>query len=188
MWWIRSKGFRYMKYTCCEYWTLYENNCLHTYHQLMGKLTWTQICRQTCTWTAANVFHKFSSKACDYCSWDFMTSDKFQIGLRLEPLYWVNLPLWWTLLSPSFAQTNTYDTVEHAEWIKPVSEWLGSALLLLHFSLLAIHKTKWGMFDHRVCVCHFNLWTSWFLWKFVWALWHFSIFQHHVFSGSYSLE
>jgi hypothetical protein len=89
-----------------------------------------------------------------------MTSDKFQIGLRLEPLYWVNLLLWWTLLSPSsFAQTSNFDTDEQAEWIKPLSEWLGSALLPLHYNLLAIHKWKWGMFDHHVCVCscHFNL-------------------------------
>lgn len=144
-----------------------------------------------CIWTAANVFHEFSSKASDYCSWDFMTSDKFQIGLRLEPLYWVNLPLWWTLLSSSsFTRTNTFDTIEQAEWIKPVSKWLGFTLLPIHYSLLAFHKRKWGMFDHHVyvCVCHFDLWTSWFLWNFIWALCHFSIFQHHMFSGSYSLE
>jgi hypothetical protein len=32
-----------------------------------------------------------------------------------------------------------------------------------------------------VCACHFNLWTSWFLWNSVGAFCHFSIFQHHVF-------
>jgi len=40
------------------------------------------------------------------------------------------------------AQTDTFDTVEQAGWIKPVSEWLGSALLPLHYRLLAIHKRK----------------------------------------------
>jgi hypothetical protein len=57
------------------------------------------------------------------------------------------------LLPPlSFALTNTFDTVEQTEWIKPVSKWLGSTLLPLHYSLLAIHKRK-CMFDHHVCVC-----------------------------------
>jgi hypothetical protein len=46
-----------------------------------------------------------------------------------------------------------FDTVEQAEWIKPVSEWLGSLLLPIQYSLHAIHKRKWDMFDHHVCVC-----------------------------------
>jgi hypothetical protein len=33
------------------------------------------------------VLDRVSSKANDYSSWDFMTSEKFQIGLRLEPLH-----------------------------------------------------------------------------------------------------
>jgi hypothetical protein len=134
-----------------------------------------------CIWTAANILHRVS-KARYYCSWDFMTTEKLQIGLRLEPLHLLSYSD--ILMNIAVAFIIHRDQNFWHNWSSRVNqackcnntEWLGSILLPLLCHLLAIRKRKWGLWDHRVCVTlHFNLWTSWFSWNFVWALCHFSI-------------